>query len=72
MCKNRDTVTEFDHNSSQMQRAMAWERAKGELRSILVTYPSGDKAREQYTIAEKVIRNFIELCDEGEIFVQFT
>jgi len=46
-------------------RAMAWERAKGELRAMLATYwpsPAGDSARDEM---EERVRDFISDIDEN-------
>jgi hypothetical protein len=57
-----------DHTDAIL-RAQAWERAKGELNSVLVTYyPDYSKsdASEEFEKADKLIRNFIrKFEDEG-------
>ncbi len=45
---------------------MAWERAKGELRSILATYWGGfgKSGHEEYDSISDVIKEFIEKMDD--------
>ncbi len=43
-------------------RAMAWERAKGELRSILETYLADDE--EKYTAMKQATERYIEIVED--------
>lgn len=50
---------------AMMLRAMAWQRAKGELYSILETYPSQGED-EEFESFSAALENFINLVeDEG-------
>lgn len=53
------TVTQED--ISRMMRGQAWERAKGEFRSMLVTFISPANAREgQFDELDEAIREFVD------------
>ena len=50
-----------DHISIRIQRNMAWERAKGELKSMLHTfYSDGDSRDNQYNELNDELAQFIE------------
>lgn len=50
-------------------RAMAWERAKGELMAVLETFHGTDGAREgQFHEASKAVMQFIEHVHENGLF----
>jgi hypothetical protein len=52
-----------ESNELRTMRMMAWERAKGELRSMLVTYWNN---YEQYILMDSAIEKFIkEVEDNG-------
>lgn len=44
-------------------RQMAWERAKGELQSILYTYWYGEKIPDDFEKVEKGIKDFIAFME---------
>ena len=48
--------------TKHMLRAMAWERAKGELRSMLVTY-EGEKAT--FDAMDEALAEFVDTVEEN-------
>lgn len=44
-------------------RCMAWERAKGELRSMLQTYFTEDEQRDKYEGMRETIKEFIGVVE---------
>ena len=60
----------MDEKILQALRAMAWERAKGELQAALHTYyskykPSGERDDGQYQQAAKTVREFIQQVEDN-------
>ena len=53
----------MDEKVLKTMRYMAWNRAKGELQSMLDTYWSGSD--EQFTKMKKAINNFIEDVEDS-------
>ena len=53
----------MDEKVLKTMRYMAWNRAKGELQSMLDTYWSGSD--EQFTKMKKAINNFIEDVEDN-------
>tara|TARA_R110001599_G_scaffold324065_1_gene535789 strand:+ start:284 stop:457 length:174 start_codon:yes stop_codon:yes gene_type:complete len=53
----------MDESVLKTMRYMAWNRAKGELQSMLDTYWSGSD--EQFTKMKKAINNFIEDVEDN-------
>ena len=53
----------MDESVLKTMRYMAWNRAKGELQSMLDTYWSGSD--EQFTKMKKAINNFIEDVEDS-------
>ena len=51
----------------KMMRAMAWERAKGELKSMLVTYNGGAGNDYKYKEMASEIDEFIEKVETAEL-----
>ena len=56
------SLRELDHRTRTVTRLMAWERIKGELRSILETY--WDESREHGELSGKIDK-FIEDVDSN-------
>lgn len=46
-----------------LHRTMAWERAKGELKSMLPTYPNG--YRKEYEGFKKAFETFVKEVEEN-------
>ncbi len=53
-----------DEKICSVLRAMAWERAKGDLKSMLATYSQSDF--DSYEIFEKNIKDFISWVEEND------
>lgn len=51
----------------RMMRAMAWERAKGELKSMLVTYNSGENYANKFEKMQTAIGELIEKVETDEL-----
>ena len=51
----------------KMMRAMAWERAKGELKSMLVTYNGGSGNDHKYKEMVEAINELTEKVETAEL-----
>ncbi len=51
----------------KMMRAMAWERAKGELRSMLVTYNNGPGIGNKFHDMDFAMQEFIKEVEDNEL-----
>lgn len=63
----RDNPFNFTHGETSimcMLRSQAWERAKGELASMLVTFERGNRREGQYDELRAEIEKFVQKVED--------